>query len=200
LFGLSRREQYLAILLAVMVLVTGMLLSSKSFKNADLSEIVLNESMEAPSSQPDEQNKIKVHVIGGVNISGVYELPEGSRVIDAVQAAGGLTEDADLNSTNLAAPLNDGQQVKVFVLNEHNSVSNGLILSSYVSPGDGKINLNTATKEQLEKLTGIGPVLAGKIIEYRESKGSFKTISELKNVSGIGDKKFDQIKDEVVVY
>ncbi|HHV71000.1 MAG TPA: ComEA family DNA-binding protein [Clostridia bacterium] len=186
-----------------MVLICALSLSGNIFRSKDSDDILLKTSSE--EIYPEEnrkENLIKVHVIGAVNRSGVYELPEGSRVIDAVQAAGGLSEDADLNATNLAAPLSDGQQVRVYNLSEQSNLSNSAIKinNGETTIASGKININTANKQQLENLTGIGPALAERIIKYRETNGYFRSIEELKNVSGIGEKRFEQLKDEITIY
>ncbi len=138
--------------------------------------------------------KVVVHVCGAVKVPGVYELSGSKRVTDAIQVAGGPTPDANLDALNLAAKLVDGQ--KIYVPKEGESISPTLSGNGTV---DGPINLNTASVEQLDKLPGIGPVLAQRIIEYRESNGDFKSIDDLQKVEGIGPKKFEQIKDRVTV-
>lgn len=179
-----------------MIIIIGVVLSSRSFKNVP--EIVIEQGPKTNTGS-EEIKKIKVHVVGAVNNVGVYELSEDNRVIDAVKAAGGATTDADLNATNLAASLIDGQQVRVYTIQEGREAAKSLDLQGNTTNRDGKVNLNNATKEELESLTGIGPVLASKIIEYREAKGGFKSINELKNVSGIGEKKFEQLKNKITI-
>jgi competence protein ComEA len=125
----------------------------------------------------------------------VYELPEGSRVQDAVTAAGGLLAEADATGINLAARLEDGQQINI-------PGGGGVPAPPAVfignAPTDGPvelININTAGLEELDALPGIGPTTAQKIIDYRTEHGDFQTIEDILNVSGIGPATFDNIKD-----
>ena len=136
--------------------------------------------------------EIFVDVTGAVNRPGVYSLTGRSRVIDAIKAAGDSAPGADLSTINLARVLNDGEQIYVdsTVVN-----SSGQRVSKKVS--SGPININRATLRQLDALDGIGPVIAGRIIEYRKKNGSFLTIDDLQKVSGIGAAKFAQIKSKV---
>ena len=136
--------------------------------------------------------EIFVDVTGAVNNPGVYSLTGRSRVIDAIKAAGDSAPGADLSTINLARVLNDGEQIYVdsTVVN-----SSGRRVSKKVA--SGPININRATLRQLDALDGIGPVIAGRIIEYRKKNGSFLTIDDLQKVSGIGAAKFAQIKSKV---
>jgi competence protein ComEA len=136
--------------------------------------------------------EIFVDVTGAVNNPGVYSLTGRSRVIDAIKAAGDSAPGADLSTINLARVLNDGEQIYVdaTVVN-----SSGQRVSKKVA--SGPININRATLRQLDSLDGIGPVIAGRIIEYRKKNGSFLTIDDLQKVSGIGAAKFAQIKSKV---
>jgi competence protein ComEA len=136
--------------------------------------------------------EIFVDVTGAVNNPGVYTLTGRSRVIDAIKAAGDSAPGADLSTINLARVLNDGEQIYVdsTVLN-----SFGKRVNKKVSTGP--ININRATLRQLDALDGIGPVIAGRIIEYRKKNGSFLTVDDLQKVSGIGAAKFAQMKSKV---
>jgi len=136
--------------------------------------------------------EIFVDVTGAVNNPGVYTLTGRSRVIDAIKAAGDSAPGADLSTINLARVLNDGEQIYVdsTVIN-----SSGQRVSKKVS--SGPININRATLRQLDALDGIGPVIAGRIIDYRKKNGSFLTVDDLQKVSGIGPAKFAQIKAKV---
>ena len=136
--------------------------------------------------------EIFVDVTGAVNRPGVYSLTGRSRVIDAIKAAGDSAPGADLSTINLARVLNDGEQIYVdsTVVN-----SSGQRVSKKVA--SGPININRATLRQLDALDGIGPVIAGRIIEYRKKNGSFLSIDDLQKVSGIGAAKFAQIKSKV---
>ena len=136
--------------------------------------------------------EIFVDVTGAVNNPGVYSLTGRSRVIDAIKAAGDSAPGADLSTINLARVLNDGEQIYV----DSTAVNSfGQRVSKKVS--SGPININRATLRQLDALDGIGPVIAGRIIEYRKKNGSFLTVDDLQKVSGIGAAKFAQIKSKV---
>jgi len=153
--------------------------------------------------------ELAVHVAGAVSNPGVYYFLEGTRVIAAVEKAGPLPE-ADLNSLNLAQQLVDGSKIYVPRQGEA-SVSQGSSGSSSIrnpfsnslsssQNSGGKVNINTASVEELDKaLPGIGPTLAQRIVDYREQHGPFRSPEDLKNVSGIGERRFEQIKDLVTI-
>jgi competence protein ComEA len=138
-----------------------------------------------------------VHVAGWVHQPGVYELTVGDRVIDAIERAGGPRRGADLNALNLAALVLDAQQVLV---PRRTAAPVGVGAGTTSPAGENqKINLNLATAEDLETLPGIGEVLAQRIIEHRESNGPFTTVDELQEVSGIGEQRLADIRDQVTV-
>ena len=154
------------------------------------------------NSNNEEKATIKVHIDGQIKNRGVVELEEGSRLVDAVEKSGELTEEADTSNINLAYVLQDGEKVYIYSKQEIEELKiNGNLNEeiSSMNKKDTKININTATQTELEEITGIGPSLAQRIIEYRESNGKFKNIEELKNVSGIGDKKFESMKSEITI-
>lgn len=142
----------------------------------------------------EDSVQIYVYVCGLVKHPGVYALDEGSRQIDAVEAAGGMLSDACADGMNLAALITDGERIYVPSADE---VSGDALLQGTES--DGLININTATKEELMTLTGIGESKAQRIIEYRESQGGFPNIEALKNVPGIKDGTYDALKDQITV-
>ncbi|GIV66398.1 MAG: competence protein ComEA [Bellilinea sp.] len=152
-----------------------------------------------PTSTP---SNIVVHVTGQVIQPGVYRLPIGSRVEDALLAAGGLTGEADENQLNLAARLSDGQKLYVPIKGEvlpFNSVD-PLWIPTYENENSPSIiDLNLATQQQLEDIPGIGPTKASEIIAYRQKIGRFVTIEEIKNVPGIGPSLFEKIKPYITV-
>lgn len=150
-----------------------------------------------------EETKIVVHVAGEVARPGVYEFPAGARVHEAVEAAGGAKGGADLDALNLARPLEDGERVVVpSRATPAVAVAGDGPAQATAAPASsaGKINLNRATKEELMRLPGIGPALAERIVHHRETQGAFRAPEDLMNVSGIGEKKFEAVKDLVTVY
>lgn len=157
-----------------------------------------------------ESAEIVVHVAGAVKKPGVVRVPRGSRVDDAVRAAGGFSSEADADSINLAQPLEDGVQVYVPRKNQQIAVPGriGGTERSSVEPQSvqtqhgqtaGKLNINTATAEQLESLPGVGPVTARAIVEYRKQNGIFRSVDDLLEVRGIGPKRLEQIRPYVIV-
>ncbi|MDU3010311.1 MAG: ComEA family DNA-binding protein [Peptoniphilus harei] len=163
----------------------------KEFDKKDL------EKLEIESA--DENKEIMVHISGAVKNPGILKINSSKRVVDALEMAGGATDDADLDRINLAAKLHDEEKIYIPKIGE---VSNNEI-SSLVSSGEnsnaGKININTADSTELQKIPGVGAKTAEKIINYR-SQNSFSSIEDIKNVDGIGDKKFESMKDYISTY
>jgi competence protein ComEA len=125
------------------------------------------------------QQFLYVHVVGEVSSPGMYQLPIGARLVDAVFAAGGLTEDADNASVNLARELTDGEQIVVFSISQEGEAAG--------TTASGLVSLNRASDTELEDLPGIGPALSSRIIAWREANGGFKSVQDLLKVSGIGE-------------
>ena len=142
---------------------------------------------------------IAVHVSGAVAAPGVYELEEGARVADAVEHAGGFLEGAAENALNLARVLNDGEQVVVPTAGEQAAQQSAAEASGGAAGVGGKVNINTASVEQLDTLPGVGESTAQKIIADREANGPFSSPEDLKRVSGIGDKKYAELADLITV-
>ena len=132
-----------------------------------------------------------VHVAGAVSRPGLYRLPEGSRIDDAITEAGGAKAKAALDLVNLAAPLADGQQVIVPLEGSVEAV--GAQAQGAAVPG-GKVHLNSATLEQLDELPGVGPVTAQQILDYRQANGAFRSVDELDAVPGIGPARLEQLR------
>jgi competence protein ComEA len=161
----------------------------------------------AASAEPSAVPDLVVDVCGAVARPGVYHLPAGARVCDLLDAAGGATSQAELAAVNLAAKLTDGQQVAVPKRGQAAPVAGtggsgagaGGAATAGPSAASAPVNLNLATAEQLDALPGVGPSTAQKIIDYRTANGSFRSVEDLKNVSGIGDAKFEALKDLVTV-
>lgn len=195
----NQRTQYLLLLiLAALIFGSGVLYG----RNTIEIEPVVAQAPPALSAAGEEPGpEILVYVTGAVSCPGVYRLPEGSRLVDAVDLAE-ATAEAALGQINLAAPLVDGQQVVVPLAAEtgDQAVSSGVIQAP-ASPGaSSKVNINTATVEELDKLPGIGPALAQRIIAYREENGPFRSAEDLQLVSGIGEKKYADLADLVTIY
>jgi competence protein ComEA len=151
----------------------------------------------APTKAP-----LAVHVIGAVPRPGLYEFAEGARVQDAIDAAGGLLASANVDALNLAALLEDGQQLAI----PYKDGSGATVLEAPFAATEAPaapeapaaaelVNINTASLDELNSLPGIGPTTAQKIIDYREANGAFSTIEDIMNVSGIGPATFEEIKD-----
>lgn len=152
------------------------------------------------NNETDTTETILVHIDGEVLNPGVVELPEGARVIDVINIAGGLTKYADDKRINLAKRVNDEEKVYVPKIGEDSSeADSSIVIQNYSNNIDSKkVNINTAGKDELKQLSGIGDVIADRIIEYRQSN-KFSNIDDIKKVSGIGDKKFEAIKDFIKV-
>lgn len=170
-----------------------------------------NTTGENPENETENTEMIMVHITGEVNNWGVIELEQGSRIIDAVNKAGGFTEEADTNKVNLAYELSDG--VKIYIPSK--TEENVTFETEYITENSGDnviteesemketksslVNINSATQTELETLPGIGPSIALKIISYREENGKFLSIEDIKNVHGIGDNKFENIKELICI-
>lgn len=199
-----------AILILIVFVVLGTIWTSVTTPYKDSSvgnnsdEMVVSQSENSDSEGANEANTstLFVHIAGSVKNPGLYELPQGSRVSDAVSAAGGMSEDANTSSVNLARQLTDGEQI-IVASNEdilaatETGTSNGS--PSGQASSQGKVNINTASAEELMTLDGVGEATADKIIAYRQENGPFARIEEIKEVSGIGEKKFEAMKDAITV-
>ena len=155
----------------------------------------------APAIQVGEteggSSRVTVHVAGAVRQPGVYRLPSRSRVVDAVRRAGGTRRRADLSALNLAAKLEDGRQVVVPL--RPRAGAPVAAAGGTATASAGPIDINTATAEQLDELDGIGPGMAGAILEYREEHGGFGSVEELGQVPGIGEKRLAALREKVRV-
>ena len=149
--------------------------------------------------EPLEQDLITVDVKGAVKSPGIYDLPVGSRVHDAVQKAGGLTEEADSKSLNLAQKISDEALVYVPTKGEEAASQHAASGTTPSTSKEKKINLNKASLEELKQVKGLGGKRAQDIIDHREANGKFKSVDELKKVSGIGAKTIEKLKDYVTV-
>lgn len=179
----------------------------KSSSEINVAEIVPAEINEEEETVKPEQNQVKetesfiVDVKGQVKMPGVYSSSQEERVIDVVQRAGGLTENADESKVNFAEHIQDAMVIYIPAKGEEGSIPQGMTSNPTDTGGNkqGKINLNKADENDLQNLPGIGPSKAAAIMEYRETNGPFKSVEDLKNISGIGDKTFDKLKDLITV-
>ena len=212
-----KENKKLVIVIIVVLLLTGLFcyFRFREPENVDVFQpedgIATNESTN--TVEEVEEEMIIVHVSGEVKEPGIVKLKEGERIADAIEKAGGTTDDADLSKLNLAYVLEDGVKVRIPKKNEGENVG------EYVSEESGEeviqegsieaeestqttskvVNINKANQEELMTLPGIGESTAQKIIDYRKENGKFQTIEDIKNVSGIGDSKFNQIKSLIKV-
>jgi competence protein ComEA len=182
--SLSQKVVVGALAVAVLYLLGTSFSSENQANKLDLSYVG---DLASESSQVASQ--IFVHVAGEVRKPGLYAVEVGSRVEDAIELAGGMTSSAFEQSVNLARMVSDGEQIVVL---DKSQVSSGGTSSQFIS-------LNNATLEQLESLPGVGPAMASRIIEHREAIGSFSDLTQLKDVSGIGDKLYAKISKDLTL-
>jgi competence protein ComEA len=179
--GDKKARQKLLLLLFLAIVVAELLISGQS-----TSEPIRVNKTKQTSTLLTTSNSQFIHIVGEVKNPGVYPISAGTRLFEVIAEAGGFTSSADRASVNLARTVTDGEQV---------------IVSSLGKPqaSDGLIHLNLATASDFDKLPGIGPTLAGRIVDWRHANGSFKTVDDLRRVGGIGDKLFAAIKSLVVL-
>lgn len=222
-----KQKKIIAIILIILVIITYYYLylknSTEEISNQDLEVNNTQESNQTNETEKETEETIVVHISGAVNIEGIVELEAESRIANAIEKAGGVKENADMTDINLAYPLEDGMKIHIPTKEETEANKNNenMIDESYVTSSSGgvsskedtnsiqgssksttsnaKVNINTATQEELDTLPGIGPSIASKIIDYREQNGKFNSIEEIKEVSGIGDAKYEKIKDSITI-
>lgn len=202
------------IILGLFCIVTSFYLygqnKSKVFKDEYMKNIFVEE--EGKENNLDEEslktsgnnvitsnkNKILVEIKGEVKKPDVYEVDEGSIIRDLINIAGGLTEKANINKINRAEKLKNNQLI--VIPNNESVISDTITNNSSNDSKDGIININSASLSELQNINGIGEVKAQSIIDYREKSGGFKSIEDIKNVEGIGDKTFEKIKDKISIW
>ncbi len=156
-----------------------------------------NEFKESSEGTVHNKPTVRVYVAGEVNLPDVYEIENDMRIIDAIKAAGGATENGDIESMDLAAFITDGQTIRVKPKEEKITETTESPEKPEEKPD--KININTADTDELSKLSGIGEGLSERIIAYREKNGNFECIEDIQNVSGISEKRFEAICDYITV-
>lgn len=206
---LSSKQKKIIIAAGVFIVCIFMYYMSTINREYDYSSI--NETVENTTEEREEDEKIEkeeiiIHITGAVQTEGIVKVNEGDRIKNAIENAGGLTSDADLTDVNLAYTLKDGQKIYIprisdteeeIIINEENGPS--VVVDTGIQEIIIKVNINTATAVELQTLSGIGEGTAQKIVEYRQLNGRFNTIEDIKNVSGIGDAKFESIKEYICV-
>lgn len=205
---IKQKKIVIIIVVLATILIGWKFFDSKKFKDFNEEDVIVSNITESKikSENEEEDEMMAIHVTGEVNNPGVVKLKEGSRMEDLIKAAGGLTENADLSNVNLAFVVEDGMKVRIPSINDEDENfitkenGKGVIVSEEVESNlEDKININTASEIELEELPGIGASIASRIIEYRNKNGKFKNVEDIKNVAGIGESKFDKIKDLIKV-
>ena len=180
--------------------------SSNDINQNELEQNVINQF-----ELSKNKNNIMVHVIGEIKTPGVVSLDEGSRIIDAINECGGTTDNADLSKINLAFVLEDGVQIYIPRVNENNEnpilikedAGEGIITETATQEDSQtkqiKVNINTANEEKLKTLPGVGDSMAKKIVAYRNKNGKFNTLEDLKKVNGIGESKYNSLKEYITI-
>ena len=205
----QKRIFIIGIIIAVGIIAFYVYSKDNNYEEISTEEIMVKN--ETQTEETTDTEKIVVHIMGAVKNEGIVELNEGARVSDAINSAGGLAEDADMSKINLAYVLEDGVKIRIPSINdeptEEYMTTDGVEIvesSSQTTQNGGNsksglININTANETELDSLPGIGPSIAAKIINYREENGDFASIEDIKNVNGIGDSKFEELKDLICV-
>jgi competence protein ComEA len=208
---LHHREKTLKFLVAFLFIVIALFILLGKDSEQDIliqgREITSNEDQQGAEKSQDEdqeQAEIFVHLSGAVNKPGVLKLSEGTRVYEALEMAGGLEPDAVSYGINMARTLRDEEQIHIPREGEVQTspVSNTNSTMQSMGGGTGQsglININTADSAALQTLTGIGPSTAEKILDYRQSSGPFRSIEQIKEVNGIGDKTYEKFKDKICI-
>ena len=211
---LNKKQKIIIIVIAIlMVLFIAYYiinkLSSNHYIDLDANEndiIVDNLVNEFVNKQEEDDDKIIVHITGAIEKEGVVEIEEGSRIADVIENAGGVSKEADLSKINLAYEVSDGQKIYVPSITDEETIDTiqedageNIIEDSRINTISEKVNINTANQTELETLNGIGPSTALKIINYRKQNGYFQNIEDIKNVPGIGEAKFESIKQDICI-
>lgn len=205
---LKQRKIIIIIAILVIILLGWKYYDSKNYEEVNSQEILATNTKKENKNSNEEEDMMAVHITGEVKKSGVVKIKEGSRIEDIIEAAGGLTENADITNVNLAFVVEDGMKIRIPSINEEKTDEDyitedsgkGVIMTDEnTSTSSSVININTASESELEQLPGIGPSISSRIIEYRNKNGKFKSIEDIKNVTGVGDSKFEKIKDLIKI-
>ena len=206
---LNKKQKIIIIAIGTaMVLFIGYYIVTKAnnsdYINLETEENQVIENMIIYEETLEEKREIIIHITGAVKMQGIVMVKEGARISDVIDVAGGTTDEADLSKINLAYMVQDGQKIYVPNINDEVSLENitedaGENVVQSNDEKSSKVNINTASQTELETLNGIGPSTALKIINYREENGDFEKIEDIKNVPGIGEAKFENLKDSICV-
>ena len=212
--NLNKKQKMIILIIAIIVAI-GMIyfIYNKNQIKSDIdleSEILISNTSENKTNVEIQEELVIIHITGSVKNPGIVKLKYGSRIEDAIEAAGGLTENADITNVNLAYVLDDGVKIRIpSITDEKNGdeqileegSGENIIEETNMTLGAStkEVNINKATETELQSLPGIGASLASRIIEYRNQNGKFSKIEDIKNVNGIGDSKYDNIKDFITV-
>lgn len=207
---LNKKQKTIFIIVGIiMIFFIGYNIFKKTEENNYIELETIEENMiEEEKNEPKEEitdEEIIVHITGEVENEGIIKIKKDSRLADAIEEAGGITDNADLSKINLAYSIKDGQ--KIYIPNKNDKENDGEYITEEAGEQvveeskkeTGKVNINSAKQTELETLSGVGPSTALKIINYREANGKFETIEDIKNVPGIGDAKFESIKEDICV-
>ena len=207
---LENKEKIIIAIIGVILIISLIIYFIDRNEEDEFIEInneIANLTEEEVVEEIEEIEEIILHIIGAVKNPGIVKIKEGSRIVDVIEAAGGITEDADVSKINLAYIVEDGQKIFIPSITDEITEETEYVTSEsgdniIVDDNKGEnvmVNINKATQTELETLPGIGPAMALRIIEHREENGNFENIEEIKNVKGIGDSKFENIKNNICV-
>ena len=209
-FNLKQNKTIIIIGIVITIGIIIYFFNNNQLEKSNINDEILvsNNTSSEKKVNNDEESIIVIHITGAVKIPGVVRLTEGSRIEDAINKAGGLTEDANIANVNLAYVLEDGTKIKIPSITDEITMEESIINTdggegvtdnSNLEKNKTSININKANELELQKLQGIGPSLASKIIDYRNNNGNFENIEDIKKVSGIGDSIFENIKENIYV-
>lgn len=217
MFNKKNKIIYIIIIIIIIFILIYQFINKKNdfiYSNFDSNSNSDKDNIETEKTTEERKelniNKIKVYITGEINMPGIYELEENSRICDVIERAGGIKEEANIDDINLAEIIEDGIKIDIprkfeekedknincYNTKETNDLESNKKSETITSKENSeKININTATQTELESLPGIGPSTACKIIEYRKEKGKFKSAEDIKKVVGIGTAKYEKIKN-----
>lgn len=210
---LNNKQKIIFIVIGIlMIIFIGYHIIKKQgiYKYNELETTITEDNIENSINLEEEEDiSVIVHITGEIKKGGIVEVKQGDRIVDVIEKAGGVTEEADLSKVNLAYKVSDGQKIYIPSINEaeiRNETEEYIteeagknIIIEEQKNSTKKVNINSAAQTELETLSGIGPSTALKIINYRNENGKFKSIEDIKNVPGIGDLKFENIKEYICV-